>query len=57
MDRTGRRHNRRAGAADNDQNAASTHLPATASPAFLVGVLGLLSLGGSALLRVLRRLL
>jgi hypothetical protein len=45
---------RRAGATDNDQD---NKLPATASPAFLVGLLGLLSLGGSALLRVVRRLL
>jgi hypothetical protein len=45
------RHNRRAEATD------TSNLPATASPAFLVGLLGLLSLGGSALLRALRRLL
>jgi hypothetical protein len=35
----------------------SNNLPATACPAFLVGFLGLLSLGGSALVRALRRLL
>ena len=49
------RHDRRAGATDTDRD--HDNLPATASPAFLVGLLGLLSLGGSALLRALRRLL
>ncbi len=52
--RTDRDHNRRAAATDSDRD---NNLPATASPAFLVGLLGLLSLGGSALLRALRRLL
>ena len=49
------RHHRRAGTTDNDHDR--DNLPATASPAFLVGLLGLLSLGGSTLLRTLRRLL
>ncbi len=50
---TDRHHNRRARATDNDRD---DRLPAIASPAFLVGFLGLLSLGGSALVRARRRL-